>query len=415
MDNLPGYSQAISLLRNLNSETGFLATPTQSVNYRRTWARDGVVMGLAAIASGEQDLIAGLRRTLLTLAAHQGPHGEIPSNVDAATGRVSYGGTTGRVDADLWFIIGCRQYWQASRDNEFLQQMLPVLEKVRFLLGAWEYNNRGLLYVPKAGDWADEYVLDGYVLYDQLLYYQALNDLARLHGYIHRNTDHLLLEKATHLKHLIQANYWFNDHPVESGDIYHETFFSKGQQAAPLRCGDYWMPAFSPSGYSYRFDSFANVLASLFQIADEQQCTQVDAFIDSIVQKDKPLLPAFYPIIEPKDRDWQELQMTFSFTFRNQPHEYHNGGLWPMISGFYISDLCRRGQQPRAKRFLQGLIHACSLDDKEGNPWSFPEYLNGQTLAAGGTRYMGWSAAALIIAHTALNDVHLFQGDFDET
>jgi hypothetical protein len=34
--------------------------------------------------------------------------------------------------------------------------MMPVIEKVAFLLGAWEFNNRGLLYVPATGDWADE-------------------------------------------------------------------------------------------------------------------------------------------------------------------------------------------------------------------------------------------------------------------
>jgi hypothetical protein len=33
----------------------------------------------------------------------------------------------------------------------------------------WEFNNKGLLYVPLSGNWADEYITDGYVLYDQLL------------------------------------------------------------------------------------------------------------------------------------------------------------------------------------------------------------------------------------------------------
>jgi hypothetical protein len=39
---------------------------------------------------------------------------------------------------------------------------------------AWEFNNKGLLYVPLSGNWADEYITDGYVLYDQLLRVWAL-------------------------------------------------------------------------------------------------------------------------------------------------------------------------------------------------------------------------------------------------
>ncbi|HGX91873.1 MAG TPA: glycogen debranching protein, partial [Candidatus Tenderia sp.] len=127
-----GYQRALALLHACNSEDGFLASPSRHDNYRRVWARDGVILGLAALMSGERELISGLRHTLLTLAHHQGPHGEIPSNVDTVADRISYGGTTGRVDADLWFIIGCCQYWRATGDDAFLGDMLPVLERVRF-------------------------------------------------------------------------------------------------------------------------------------------------------------------------------------------------------------------------------------------------------------------------------------------
>lgn len=59
--------------------------------------------------------------------------------------------------------------------------MLDTLEQVRFLLGAWEFNNRGLLYIPPTGDWADEYMQSGYLLYDQLLYLQALIAFGLIH------------------------------------------------------------------------------------------------------------------------------------------------------------------------------------------------------------------------------------------
>lgn len=120
-----GYARALDLLRSLATPDGFVAAPIERANYRRIWSRDGVIIGLAVLQAEDDGLIAAFRRTLLTLARHQGPQGEIPSNVDTAGGRVSYGGTTGRVDADLWFVVGCAEYWQATGDDSFLNEVLP--------------------------------------------------------------------------------------------------------------------------------------------------------------------------------------------------------------------------------------------------------------------------------------------------
>ena len=114
-DSQKAVSQAQALLKKCTTAHGFLASPTENDNYRRIWGRDGIIIGLAALMTGDDDMITALGDTLETLAEHQGPHGEIPSNVDVNSGRVSYGGMTGRVDADLWFVIGCGEYWQATR------------------------------------------------------------------------------------------------------------------------------------------------------------------------------------------------------------------------------------------------------------------------------------------------------------
>ncbi|MDF1524514.1 MAG: hypothetical protein P1P87_17055, partial [Trueperaceae bacterium] len=157
-----GHARALEVLRACATDRGFLASPTERANYRRVWGRDGAIIGLAALLSGEEDLIEAGRATLRTLAQHQGPHGEIPSNVDPATGRVSYGGTAGRVDAGLWFAIASAEYWRRTGDEALLGDLVEPLERLRALLGAWEFNARGLLYVPPTGDWADEYVQSGY-------------------------------------------------------------------------------------------------------------------------------------------------------------------------------------------------------------------------------------------------------------
>lgn len=405
-----GYDKAVALLHACNSADGFVASPSDNDNYRRVWGRDGTIISLAALLTGDGELIDTARRTLRTLARYQGPHGEIPSNVDPVTDRTSYGGTTGRVDADLWFVIGCGEYWQATGDNGFLEQLLPVLEKVRFLLGAWEFNNRGLIYVPLTGDWADEYLHNGYVLYDQLLYLQSQRTLARVHAAVHGSSDHVMQERISRLRHLIRANYWFAGNGV-SDDAYHEILYQKGLQAA-CHCADrYWMPSFSPSGYGYRFDAFANVLASLLNVADGEQRGKVDAFIaDELTNDGLPLLPAFYPVIEPLDEDWEHLQMMFSYTFKNKPYEFHNGGLWPMVTGFYAADLAYRQKTREAHAYMQA-VHLANALAMDGEAWGFPEFVHGKRFTPGGTRHQGWSAAGAIIGQRALEGERVFRID----
>jgi len=394
-----GYEKARDLLWQLVTDDGFLASTVARDNYRRIWARDGVIIGLAALMTDMDALVDTMRKTLKTLADHQGEHGEIPSNVDTTTHRISYGGTTGRVDADLWFVIGCTEYWLATGDEGFLAEMLPALERVRFLLGAWEFNDRGLIYVPQTGDWADEYLQTGYILYDQLLYLQASRCFCRIHHHVHGSADHRLEDRTIRLCHLIRSNYWFNG--TEPEDVYHEVLYRKGQQASPRRGSRYWMPFFSPTGYGYRFDAFANVLAGHFGVADAGQAEQVDRYIRDITPDKLSLLPAFHPVIEPIDRDWEHLQMMFSYSFKNNPYEFHNGGLWPMITGFYVADLVARGHPVKAREYLDG-IHEANALAMNDEPWSFPEFVHGKKLNAGGNRCQGWSAAAAVMAHHAI-------------
>ena len=404
-----GLRRSLAVMRACAGEHGFLASPTRRDNYRRVWARDGCIIGMAALLSGEEDLVETCRLTLQTLARHQGPHGEIPSNVDPDSHRVSYGGTTGRVDAGLWFALCCAEYWRRSRDEAFLEAMLGPLDRLRWLLGAWEFNTRGLLFVPPTGDWADEYVQSGYVLYDQLLYLQAQRDVAELHREVHGGADHALEDRVARLRQVLRANYWFDEDDESTPDhAYHEVLHAKGHGAAGHRRGTYWMPFFSPLGYGYRFDALANALVSLFGVSDDAQDKAVDAFVaNELVQEEAMLLPAFDPVITPRDEYWDDLQMSFSYTFKNEPHEYHNGGLWPFVTAFYAASLAQRGKVDLARRYRDG-IHVANRRPREGEAWSFSEYLNGRTLEPGGTAPMGWSAAAGVIADAYVAGERLF-------
>ena len=67
MNNL-SYLKAIDLLQECSSSEGFLASKENTSNYKRVWARDGVICGLAALASGNTELINTFENTLNTLA-----------------------------------------------------------------------------------------------------------------------------------------------------------------------------------------------------------------------------------------------------------------------------------------------------------------------------------------------------------
>jgi glycogen debranching enzyme len=311
---------------------------------------------------------------------------------------------TGRVDNVTWFLIGCGEYWAATRDDNFLRQMMPVMGRAWALLGAWEFNQRGMIYVPETGDWADEYLQHGYVLYDEVLYYQAGRVMLAATSHLGHDGAEGLREKQENLRRAIFSNFWVGSDARLGGDAVYDEEFARAAKKVPARSrGRHWLPFCSANGYGYRFDAFANVLVSLLGLATEERCACVDRYVAEEIREGTPgLLPAFHPVIREVDEDWEELRMTFSYSFRNRPHEYHNGGLWPMIGGFLAAERARRGRVEEARAVL-GAIHRANALVHRGGAWSFPEYLHGVSGSPGGTSRLGWSAAAAVIGHHALD------------
>jgi GH15 family glucan-1,4-alpha-glucosidase len=392
----PGaYQRSLDMLRQCLSPAGFLASPTDLDNYARIWARDGVITGLAALASGDADLIAGMEHTLTTLSRHQGPHGEIPSNVTSDGSQVSYGRLVGRVDALLWYVIGVCAYLRYTNDGYKKECYRDSVERAIFLAGCWEYNNRGLLYTPLSGNWADEYVQQGYVLSDQLLYQIAFLSA----GLVFEHPEWRV--KAAELQQMLIVNYWprasLRDHPL----VYHPSAYhfqiTQGEVI-------HWLPAFSPEGYATYFDGLAYALALITDLGDDDQRRQAEEYVQSLEQQiGSALLPAFWPVIQPGDPGWQGLQSIHLYgQVKNQPYRYHNSGLWPVLTGLYVVGLMRHGQRERAGHLLAAINAANALGREKGE-WDFPEYLHGQTHVPMGTKHLAWSAAAGVLAHQAVN------------
>ena len=383
--NNSAYQKAIALLHEVSTENGFLASAENTSNYKRVWARDGVICGLAALASGDEKLIATFKNTLETLAQHQHKMGTIPSNVFFSEDKieVSYGGLAGRVDAVTWFVIGVCQYVYYTNDIAFLEKNKVAIEKCFALLDAWEFNNKHLLYVPLSGNWADEYITDGYVLYDQLLRIWALR------SYNHFAKETQLSEKIVNIKNQVEVNF----QPNTIGEKFHERAYNELDFKGYMPC------SFSPSGYKTNFDAFANLLAVILNIGTDAMQNSILHHATTLASETKlGLVPAFWPPIFERDEHWNLLKNTCKYEFRNFPYEFHNGGSWSMVNGFLGLALLSKSETKKATTILNKIQGANALGD-----YSFYENFNTNTEAPNGVSFCAWSAAAEVLLQQSLN------------
>ena len=384
MNNL-SYLKAIELLQECSSSEGFLASKENTSNYKRVWARDGVICGLAALASGNTELINTFENTLNTLALNQHKNGTIPSNVlvNYNGSEVSYGGLAGRVDAVTWFIIGICQYAYYKKDDSILIKYEAEIQKCFALLESWEFNNQHLMYVPLSGNWADEYITDGYVLYDQLLRIWALKS----YNYFQKNLE--IDIKINNIISQIEINFTPNNQKPK----YHERAYNE------LNFSGYMPCSFSPAGYKIQFDAFANSLALILNIGTNDFQNEILSSFEKIVCQTKlQLIPAFWPPIKPSDLDWNLLKNNCKYEFRNYPNEFHNGGSWPMVNGFYGLALIQKNKIDKSNQILNAINKA-----NEINSYSFSENFNTETSNPNGVSFCAWSAAAAVFLHQSIN------------
>ena len=111
-------------------------------------------------------------------------------------------------------------------------------------------------------------------------------------------------------------------------------------------------------------------------------------------QTNLQLLPAFWPPIQTNDLDWNLLKNNCKYEFRNYPNEFHNGGTWPMVNGFFGLALLAKNKKQAAEKLLEQIDNANSTED-----FGFYENFNTETEEPNGVKHCAWSAAAAIILH----------------
>ncbi|MEM9686838.1 MAG: glycoside hydrolase 100 family protein, partial [Bacteroidota bacterium] len=324
------YKDARALLRRLTTTNGILASSIEAENYKRIWARDGIICGIAGLLTDDKIVIEGLRNTLTILAKNQHNLGIIPSNVlPEDTTANSYGSLTGRIDANTWFIIGACLYYTNTQDEKTWQKLQPALQKCRNYLKAIEFNANGWIYTPLSGNWADEYPVHGYTLYDNMLRFWGES----LWEYIHDASS----EKLQQIKEKTYINFW-PQQEIPKHQIYQESAFNEVLKVA----APHFLAFILPGRYDRRFDAAGNALALLhFQLTSHQK-TALSDFLNTLKHStSRMVVPAFWPVIHEGDCDWEFIRNNSAFNFKNKPWHFHNGGIWPVWMGLFCLGLAK--------------------------------------------------------------------------
>jgi hypothetical protein len=329
--------------------------------------------GVAGLLIGDSVITAGLTRTLEQLRTLQGSEGQIASNYEIADGqapKVSFGTLAPRIDAVSWYLLGVALAAHAGALDP-----APFRDSVRAavrLLDALEYNGRHLIYVPMGGNWADEYVYDGYILYDQVLRAWALRLTGATYG------EPLWLEKSHRIADTIAERYRPSAHGIRRTEPTHP------------------VASFSPAGARETFDLAACSLLALAGLAPEMSDAALD-WIAEMFLAGGELPPAFYPAIFEGHPDWSALRAYHLHGFKNRPHEYHNGGIWPIWLGWLALAFARTNRRADLERLRAELYARLVRLDS----FDFDEYLHGITSLPGGTPKLAYTATGLIFLQVA--------------
>lgn len=386
------------LLLSVCTEKGFLASKSDISNYKRVWARDGVICGLASLLESDKKLVKTFKNTLITLSENQHQLGNIPSNVQFVKNKpqVSFGGLCGRVDTISWYVIGVCNYVWFTKEQPFFETQISSIDKGLKLLEAWEFNNKDLIYVPTSGNWADEYPIEGYTLYDQLLRLWALQCYQKLKP----NSE--LGIKIEKVRNSIVLNFTHSDNNAKK---YHSKALNKTEKKP------YYLASFSPKGYNTKFDAFGNALALLLGIKNESTSKNLIDFSQDLCADLKlGLLPAFWPTITPSDKEWAALETNNAYEFRNHPYEFHNGGTWAVVNAFFGMGLVQVHQQKKAAKFLENIDNINKFSIKNEGDWGFYENFNTKTAQPIGVPHCAWSAAGTLLLSKYLEGKSLLIG-----
>lgn len=339
---------------------------TAGWGYPEPYTRDLMFSILGVAVTGNQLLLESIRKVLETLAKNQTERGHIPSLVHDKEDR-------GSSDSTPLFLLGVGIFRKVSGEPEFLQ------EAVQKALTWMEYqspSDRYLVAQQPTSDWRDEQWVTGYGLFVNTLVYSYLQMLGQY-------------------KRANQVKVEMGRFTITGGTMHHHVHEGLVVKYKPYYA--FWSYKIYSSE---RFDLLGNCIAILSGITSpsrandiigwiEEECTAMRKRGDLAVD----LPPNFFPYTNPEDPDWHP-----RYSLYNNPGEYHNGGIWPFICGFYVAALVAAQRYTLAKEKLVALT-LCVKNSSTGNvAFGFNEWIKAQDGKPMGQDWQTWSASMYLYA-----------------
>lgn len=399
------YREALKVLQNCSHSLGMKAS-AKVRGYSQVWARDSMISLLGALLVDDEAIRYVLRMSITTLRNYQSSLGIIPNNVDARTKKVNF---QAYADGGLWFVIGNESFFRATGDKSFLKQNYAAIKKVLHWYEYQDGEQSGLVSMREAADWEDLFAVRDKSLYLNVLYYQGLlrgADVAKILG---DNTSYkLYTKKARDLRSCINKKFWYFEkknireiieHNFGTKDDYKKIDGTLGRKLilpskTLFKKDSYYLHYIAFRDFGERFDAFGNIMTILTGVANREKSLQILKFIKKYKLTKPYPIKSVYPPVFPNEKEWRYY---YAFGNLNLPHQYHNGGIWPFLGGFYIAALVKMRKNKEAERSLTTL----ALLNKKGeeNKWEFNEWFHGKSGKPMGMAEQAWSAGMYIYAY----------------
>lgn len=395
---------ALEILHACVTPDGFRAS-ADLAGYPQVWGRDSVITLLGALASGDQQLIDTGRASLQTLESGQSCLGLIPLNLNPESGYISTE-NAGACDANLWYILGKFAIYKASGNEDEIKGSWKTITRALKWLQFQDMNECGLLEIPEAGNWMDLIAIRYNTLYDNVLFYAATLAYEVLIEEIPGLAmDIPCLTKAESIHERLNLLLWIDRcwvaahfaEQLEKLKAIRLEWFMLYHNIGTISSRPFYLPWVAFREYGDWCDSLGNLLAILSGIADGHRSEHILRYMRQVGMAEPYPTKAIYPPINPGESSWREYYRSRNL---NLPHQYHNGGIWPMIGGFHVAALVHRKCKDEAERLLIRLANA----NKQGinQPWEFNEWMHGDSGHPMGYCHQAWSAAMFIYAENAV-------------
>lgn len=339
---------------------------TAGWGYPEPYTRDLMIALPGFLLTGDKHCVDQMRRTLEYLAKNQTSRGHITSLAHDA-------GNRGASDTTPLFLFGLAIFREHTGEPQFLEE---ACSRAITWMSYQSADDQGMVTQLPTSDWRDEHWVMGYGLYVNAVCYAYLR-------------QHNLHSEASALSELINRLDIVDpdpDHHVHAG------------LSLPNR--PYYALCTYKIYHDQRFDLLGNALAMLFGIASPERSQELIAWVEGECEAMRQrgelaldLPPCLLPFMRPGDLDWLPRYERF-----NQPGEYHNGGIWPFICGFYIAACVANNQSELAMTRLEALALAVKPWHEDEAEWGFNEQLKAQTGKPMGRDWQTWSAALFIYA-----------------